>query len=75
MERFADVIDMAQAHVEQETSQLIARICQNANTGLGSRTCIACGEVIPEDRRRHVPSAVRCVPCQNLMESSRSGAA
>ena len=71
MERFADVIDMAQAHVERETALRIERIRQNATTNSGSHHCIGCGTEIPEDRRRHVPGAVRCIHCQNLWEGTR----
>jgi phage/conjugal plasmid C-4 type zinc finger TraR family protein len=64
MDRFADVIDMAQAHVEQETALAIERIRNNTRGGVGSAHCIDCGAGIPDARRRHMPSAVRCVPCQ-----------
>jgi phage/conjugal plasmid C-4 type zinc finger TraR family protein len=69
MERFADLVDMAQAHVEQETSMRIERIRQEAQKGIGRPNCIDCGTAIPADRRRHVPSAVRCVPCQDQLET------
>jgi phage/conjugal plasmid C-4 type zinc finger TraR family protein len=34
-------------------------------TGQGSPICDACGEVIPEARRRALPGARTCVPCQS----------
>jgi phage/conjugal plasmid C-4 type zinc finger TraR family protein len=68
MERFADIIDMAQAHVEQETALRIERIRRSAQTGIGSPHCIDCGSEIPAERRKHQPNAVRCVPCQDLRE-------
>jgi phage/conjugal plasmid C-4 type zinc finger TraR family protein len=68
MDRFADVIDMAQAHVEQETTLQIERIRRSTRGGVGSPHCIDCGTEIPDARRRHMPSAVRCVPCQGLTE-------
>jgi phage/conjugal plasmid C-4 type zinc finger TraR family protein len=71
MERFADVVDMAQAHVETETALSIERIRQMTSSGGGSYHCIDCGGDIPADRRRHVPGAVRCVPCQSLREARR----
>jgi phage/conjugal plasmid C-4 type zinc finger TraR family protein len=71
MERFADVLDMAQAHVEQETALQIERIRKGAGKGTGSTHCVDCGAEIPNERRRHMPGAVRCVPCQDLMERIR----
>ncbi|MEA3413367.1 MAG: TraR/DksA C4-type zinc finger protein [Pseudomonadota bacterium] len=71
MERFADVIDMAQAHIEMETERRIADIRHEARTGTGSSSCIDCGNEIPANRRKHLPGAVRCVPCQHLRESTR----
>lgn len=68
MERFADVVDMAQAHVEQETALSIERIRQRAQTGIGRHDCVDCGTEIPLERRRHMPNAIRCVPCQDIAE-------
>lgn len=36
-----------------------------------ARECCDCGEVIPELRRQKMPSARRCVPCQQAMEEGR----
>ena len=71
MQKFADVIDMAQAHVEHETALRIERIRRHAHQGNGSRVCIDCGVVIPPARRRHIPNAVRCVACQDASERTR----
>jgi phage/conjugal plasmid C-4 type zinc finger TraR family protein len=68
MERFADVLDMAQAHIEQETALEIERIRKGTIAGTGSTHCVDCGSEIPDARRRHIPNAVRCVPCQDLSE-------
>ncbi|MCG6870433.1 MAG: molecular chaperone DnaK [Gammaproteobacteria bacterium] len=71
MERFADSIDMAQAHVEVETEGRIRQIRNKVKNGSGSDCCIDRGGEIPTDRRKYLPGAVRDVPCQNLRESSR----
>lgn len=71
MARFADVVDMAQAHIELETEMQIARILRGNRTCTGSPHCIDCGAPIPAERRRHVPNAVRCVHCQDLDERGR----
>ncbi|KQW80751.1 DksA/TraR family C4-type zinc finger protein [Brevundimonas sp. Root1279] len=34
-------------------------------TGEGSSHCVECGDVIPEARRRALPSARTCVECQS----------
>jgi phage/conjugal plasmid C-4 type zinc finger TraR family protein len=71
MERFADVLDLAQAHVELETARRVERIRRQLQTGIGSVYCIDCGAEIPAKRRRQLPNALRCVPCQSLLERAR----
>lgn len=34
----------------------------------GATLCADCGEPIPEDRRKALPSAIRCVGCQEFAE-------
>jgi DnaK suppressor protein len=34
----------------------------------GVRYCLACGDIIPKQRVELVPTAVRCVACQNKKE-------
>ncbi|MBK1723165.1 TraR/DksA C4-type zinc finger protein [Thiocystis violacea] len=72
MEKFADELDMAQAHTEREIQLRIDAIQRHANLGFGRRFCIDCGEIIPESRRRHVPNAKRCAGCQEAMERSHA---
>jgi phage/conjugal plasmid C-4 type zinc finger TraR family protein len=62
---------MAQAHVERETALQIERIRRGAQAGIGSSHCLDCGAEIPDARRRHMPNAVRCVPCQEHQERCR----
>lgn len=69
MERFADLIDRAQAHVEAETALQIAQIRRRASvTGGGTPYCIDCGGRIPKERRKFMPSTQRCVICQSFLE-------
>jgi phage/conjugal plasmid C-4 type zinc finger TraR family protein len=70
MDRFADIFDLAQAHIECETELRIERIRQIAQDGTGMDYCVDCGEKIPPGRRLHVPNARRCVSCQGLFERS-----
>lgn len=72
MEKFADELDMAQAHIEREIEMRIDAIQRHANLGHGRRFCIDCGEPIPESRRRHVPNAKRCADCQDAWERDGS---
>jgi phage/conjugal plasmid C-4 type zinc finger TraR family protein len=68
MEKFADVLDLAQAHTERETQIRIAAIQRRADSGYGSEYCIDCGEPIPAIRRQHIPNAKRCAACQDQEE-------
>nr|WP_242470728.1 TraR/DksA C4-type zinc finger protein [Thiocystis violacea] len=57
--------------MERELQIRIAAIQRRANDGLGRSCCVDCGEPIPENRRRHVPNAVRCSVCQQKLEHHR----
>lgn len=70
MERFADVVDLAQAHVENEVASHIERIRRRTQAGIGRRHCFDCGKEIPAARRQHMPNALRCVDCQSRLEGS-----
>ena len=72
MEKFADVLDLAQAHTEREIQLRIAAILASANSGGGSEFCLDCGDLIAETRRRHVPNAKRCAVCQEAEERRRT---
>jgi phage/conjugal plasmid C-4 type zinc finger TraR family protein len=43
-----------------------ARACMPA--GEGSTHCVACGEEIPQARRRAMPGVRTCVPCQSAQD-------
>ncbi len=72
MEKFADVLDLAQAHTEREIQLRIAAIQHRANTGFGCEFCVDCGEPIPPTRRQHIPNAKRCAICQETEERSHA---
>lgn len=72
MEKYADVLDLAQAHTERETQLRIAAIQRHADSGDGRQSCLDCGEPIPASRHRHVPNANRCAICQTAEERRRT---
>lgn len=37
----------------------------------GSEVCRDCGRLIPAERRRALPSATRCIDCQDTSEGAR----
>jgi phage/conjugal plasmid C-4 type zinc finger TraR family protein len=69
MEKYADVLDRAQAHIERETELRISAIRRRAVIGAGRACCRDCGAPIPEARRTQVPNAQCCAPCQNDREA------
>jgi phage/conjugal plasmid C-4 type zinc finger TraR family protein len=69
MEKYADVLDLAQAHTERETEMRVSAIQRRALAGAGRPYCRDCGAPIPEARRARVPNAQRCAPCQNDCEA------
>lgn len=73
MERYADPLDLAQAHVEQEMAARIAAIQLRARQGEGRDDCMVCGARIPDARRRQIPNATRCAPCQDRAERGQAG--
>ena len=72
MEKFADVLDLAQAHTDRETPLRIAAIQRHTHGGLGRDFCMDCGAPIPLSRRQHVPNASRCAACQEAEERRRA---
>ncbi len=69
MEKYADVLDLAQAHMERETELRICAIQRRSLAGIGRTCCAECGAPIPEARRARVPNAQRCAPCENEREA------
>ena len=67
----ADHIDTAQAHAERMTAQAITHhmaIQQRQAVTAGTQECVDCGDLIPEQRRKALPYATRCIECQSLVE-------
>lgn len=71
----ADVIDRANAHAEQ---LLAARIRQVTSMVTAKTTtpnivvdCVDCGEPIGDQRKAAMPSAIRCLACQQAKEAKR----
>lgn len=64
-----DAMDAAMELTERyrEADIAAARLPNN----LGSLTCEDCEAQIPKARRAAMPSATRCVPCQEKMEAAR----
>ena len=65
-----DEIDIDRA-IEREgvmVNKAIGAIVSKLSHGTGSEFCVDCDDPIPEARRRAVPSADRCVSCQEGRE-------
>lgn len=64
-----DEIDQAQRREAAYIAEQLDR--QRSSAALdapGNELCADCGEPIPEQRRRALPSAIRCVDCQAFAE-------
>lgn len=60
-------MDAAQERVDREREAVVARArCEGL--GEGQKACRDCGLPIAPARRRALPSAVRCLDCQELAE-------
>ena len=68
----ADEIDQAQALEERQRELSLGRQAA-AMAGDGREDCAVCGEPIGEERRRAMPSATRCIECQERRERWRKG--
>ena len=62
-----DQLDEAQALEERERDDCIARAAGQIK-GHGATHCAVCGEPIDEARRKAMPSAIRCIDCQDSRE-------
>lgn len=66
-----DVIDRAQEYEEQERAAALSRIQTVANPKIDlrrRRECADCGDPIERARLRAVPTATRCITCQQIAE-------
>ena len=68
LERFADELDLVQFHMDQVTELAITAIRQGSGLAAGREYCLDCDCRIPAKRLVHMPSATRCVPCQDRQE-------
>lgn len=60
-------LEMADEIAERQVDASIEAAREALRTG-GEPECIECGEVISLDRRRAMPSATRCLMCQQVRE-------
>jgi RNA polymerase-binding transcription factor DksA len=62
-------VEIAQVRAEQEAAAGIAA-ASAALTGAGANKCIDCTHEIGAARRTAMPSAERCITCQELFEKA-----
>lgn len=63
-------VEHAEAMAASDRADAIAA-SQRAVRGMGQDECDDCGELIPPERRRAAPFAVRCISCQAALELHR----
>ncbi len=63
-------LERAEAFEQLSKDAAVARIRNNL-VGLGEEFCLSCGERIEEARRAALPSAKRCIDCQEKLEKGR----
>jgi DnaK suppressor protein len=69
----SDAADLAAAReAEHIADRLDAQSRRAALDRPGNALCADCHEEIPRARRRALPSAIRCVSCQELLERVKS---
>lgn len=61
----SDIADRADIEIEREKQRELNRIAQSLEES-GIIDCIDCGDEIPEARRKVMPSAKRCMDCEDL---------
>ena len=67
---FAHELADLRAHQEREAGIVCAQVALRKQ---GEVFCVGCGEEIDPDRRRAMPSADRCLECQQRVERYRRG--
>jgi len=65
-------LEQASAISEHLSSDALASI-QRTLQGHGQPDCEDCGESIPAARRQAMPSAIRCVSCQQAIDHFNKG--
>jgi phage/conjugal plasmid C-4 type zinc finger TraR family protein len=66
----SDDLDNAQLLEERKRTTGVALVSARLD-GNGADRCVVCGDDIPPARRRAVPAAERCEPCQSRLERWR----
>ncbi|UPY35524.1 TraR/DksA C4-type zinc finger protein [Sediminicoccus sp. KRV36] len=66
-----DDMDRATALTEAHHQESLAAVTRRLRQP-GTPDCEICGEPIPARRRQEMPSARRCRPCQEAMETRRA---
>jgi phage/conjugal plasmid C-4 type zinc finger TraR family protein len=64
-----DIIDQADVIINQDRDRRILAAQAELNR-VGEQYCIDCDEEIPSERRMKMPSAIRCVGCQEEFEGT-----
>ena len=67
MRTSSDFFDVA-SQVEMEERDAAIAKARGRIAGVGRATCSDCDDVIPQERRRAIPSCTRCVDCQERFE-------
>lgn len=67
----ADAMDRVQERVQEELARHLHNAL-NRPVQISEFFCLACGEAIPEARRRAVQGVTRCVTCQDISELKRT---
>lgn len=77
--RIPDPSDVATHHEEQERERILnahkSRPVESPLIIDGSRCCKDCEEPIPKQRIATVPTCVRCVDCERILEIRNKGKA
>jgi DnaK suppressor protein len=63
-----DDIDRVQEIEQDAVAKKLADIARMMATKAKDIHCVACGDEIPEERRKSLPNAIRCVDCQSVTE-------
>ncbi|EFH13103.1 DksA/TraR family C4-type zinc finger protein [Pseudoroseomonas cervicalis] len=58
-----------QEQIDDTVTDAVLRARARLAAGGGNTHCEACGEAIPEARRRALPNARTCVPCQSARDA------
>lgn len=68
-----DEVDYAQDRQEKELRRLITAQAYALPQGESAKTCLECGEPIPEERRLAMCGCRFCVGCQEALERRQRG--